>query len=114
MKILVSGKISKRELENMASDLFGDMVKGVVDVGKESIALDAELHSDLEAALLEKGSSQKDLWGINIYPGLSGEDMVEFDALINIRPSQNNCSRGVEDPGIQEKINEIVHKRVDL
>jgi len=41
----------------------------VVDVKKETMAVDAELHADEEKLLLENGSKQTDLWGINIYPG---------------------------------------------
>ena len=101
--------IGREELERMAAAGFGDMVKGVVDVERELLALDADLHADLEALLLEDGSAQKDLWGINLYPN-EDEDFIEFDSLINIRPMAGNRSRGVEDPDIQEKIVEVVEK----
>ena len=101
--------IGREELERMAAAGFGDMVKGVVDVERELLALDADLHADLEALLLEDGSAQKDLWGINLYPD-EDEDFIEFDSLINIRPMAGNRSRGVEDPDIQEKIVEVVGK----
>ena len=100
------------ELKKTAADTFGDMVKAVVDVNRELVALDAELHSDLEALLLEKGSNQKDLWGINFYPDIEGEDFVEFDSMINMRPSQGNISRGVDNEEIQKKIIEVVNKWV--
>lgn len=111
MKILET-TISIDELKKTAADTFGDMVKAVVDVNRELVALDAELHSDLEALLLEKGSNQKDLWGINFYPDIEGEDFVEFDSMINMRPSQGNMSRGVDNEEIQKKIIEIVDKWV--
>ena len=88
------------------------MIKAVVDVQRELIALDAELHSDLEALLLENNSKQKDLWGINLYPEMEGDDFIEFDSMINMRPSQGNRSRGVEDEIIRRKIVEIVTKRI--
>lgn len=100
------------EIKQMASAGFGDMVKGVVDVQKELLAIDAELHADLEALLLEEGSSQKDLWGINLYPDLQGDDFLEYDSMINIRPSQGNRSRGVDDVAIQKKIADIVARRI--
>ena len=53
---------------------------------KEVIALDAELHADLEAYLLERGSDQEDLWGINLYPKKERKDFIEYTVLINIRP----------------------------
>ena len=96
MKIITE-TIPIAEIKQMAADLFGSMVKAVVDVEKEYIAVDSELHSDLEALLLENGSKQKDIWGINLYPELTGEEFIEFDSMINVRPSHNNRSRGVED-----------------
>ena len=63
------------------------MVKAVVDIELELVAIDAELHSDLEALLLEQGSAQNNLWGINYYPELNNDDFVEFDSMINIRPN---------------------------
>ncbi len=100
------------ELKKMAVAMFGDLVKAVVDVDKEIIAVDAELHSDLEALLLEDGSQQKSLWGINLYPEIEGSDFIEFDSMINMRPSQNNRSRGIENEDLRKKITEIVLKRV--
>ena len=93
----------------MAEKGFGSMVKAVVDVEKEIIAVDAELHSDEEALLLENGSRQKDLWGINLYPGASGDNFIEFDSMINLRPSQGNMSRGVDNPEAREKITAAVN-----
>jgi hypothetical protein len=111
MKIIESS-ITLDQLKQMAVDLFGNMVKAVVDVDRELLAVDAELHSDLEALLLQEGSKQKNLWGINLYPELQEDDFVEFDSMINVRPSQNNKSRGVEDESIRKNIIEIVKKRV--
>ena len=84
--------------------MFGDLVKAVVDIDLKIMAVDADLHSDLEIFLLNNGSKQKFLWGINIYPELKGVEMVEFDSMINLRPSQNNRSRSVDDPKIREII----------
>ena len=97
----------------MAAAGFGNLVKAVVDMEKELLAVDAELHADLEALLLENGSKQKSLWGINFYPEMAGCDFVEFDSMINMRPSQGNRSRGVDNPEIRKKIMEIVSKKVD-
>lgn len=111
MKI-VRDLLTAEELKQMASALFENMVKAVVDVERELIALDAELHSDLEALLLQDGSKQKDLWGINLYPELQGDEFIEFDSMINMRPSQGNRSRGVENQALREKITGIVMKRI--
>ena len=109
MKILQE-TVTVGELKTIAVDTFGDMIKAVVDVRQGVIALDAELHSDLEALLIENGSLQDDLWGINFYPDLDGDDFLEFDSMINVRPSRGNAGRGVEDQTIRNKIVEIVNK----
>lgn len=86
---------------------FEDMMKIVVDVEQEIIAVDAELNADLEALLLENGSREYDLWGINIFPDKNDEDFIEFTALINIRPSQANRSMEVENLQTRQKIRKI-------
>ena len=100
------------KLKQMAAATFGNLVKAVVDVEREIVAVDAELHSDLEALLLENGSKQKNLWGINLYPEMPGDEFLEFDSMINMRPSQGNRSRGVENEEMRKKIISIVAKRV--
>lgn len=112
MKI-VNDKIPIKELKEMSAGKFGNLVKAVVDIEKGIMAVDAELHADEEAALLESGSSQKDLWGINIYPESPGADFIEFDSLINLRPSHGNRTRGVDNTAIQKKIIEVVGKLVE-
>ena len=111
MKIITK-TLSLNELKQMAVATFGNLVKSVVDIDRELIAVDAELHSDLEALLLENGSKQKSLWGINLYPQMQGDDFIEFDSMINMRPSQGNRSRGVEDKELRKKIMEIVARRI--
>ncbi len=100
--------ITMNDLKTTAREMFGDLVKGVVDVRLNLLAIDAELHSDLEALLINDGSKQNDLWGINLYPFLEGEDFLEFDSMINMRPSQGNMSRGVEDEALRRRIAEVV------
>jgi hypothetical protein len=111
MKI-VDAPITLDELRAMAAGRFGELVKAVVDIATGVMAIDGELHADEEALLLEQGSRQTDLWGINIYPELADRDRIEFDSIINIRPSQGNRSRGVDDPVIREKIFQIVARLV--
>ena len=111
MKIIIE-TLKLDELKQMAKATFGNLVKAVVDVDREIIAVDAELHSDLEALLLDDGSKQKSLWGINLYPEMQGDDFIEFDSMINMRPSQGNRSRGIENEEIRKKIISIVAKRI--
>jgi len=109
---IIEAPMSLSDLKVMAQDRFGNLVKAVVDVAKKIMAVDGELHADEEALLLEAGSLQENLWGINIYPELEGPDRIEYDSVINIRPSQGNRSRGVDSPEIKEKIVQIVHELV--
>ena len=105
--------VSVAELSSMADKMYGNLVKAVVDLEKESLVVDAEMHADEEAFLLEDGSSQQNLWGINLYPEKFGtDDFVEFDSMINIRPSQNNMSRNVEDINIQKRIIDLIASKV--
>lgn len=108
----MSDKITLAELKDMAKNMYGNFVKAVVDVEKEIMAVDAELHADEEKILLEQGSKQADLWGINLYPEMTGEDFIEFDSMINLRPSQGNRSRGIDSIETQEKIKIIVSKLI--
>ncbi len=109
---LIEKKIDKSELVELAKERFGDLVKAVVDINRAVMMVGAELHADEEAMLLEQGSRQQDLWGINLYPDKSGDELVEFDSMINLRPSQGNRSRGVNDPKIRQRIIEIVNELV--
>jgi hypothetical protein len=109
---IVTGGITLASLREMAGKKFGDMVKAVVDVERGIMAIDGELHADEESLLLENGSKQASLWGINIYPDAAGDDWLEFDSLINLRPSQGNRSRGVDDPQVRERIKSIVWRLV--
>lgn len=109
---LIDKPISKQELKVLAEELFGDMIKGVVDIEKGIMAIGGELHADEEAFLLSRDSRQERLWGINLYPDRELSDMIEFNSMINIRPRQNNRSRGVEDPTIRDRIISIVRELV--
>ncbi|MDD5529284.1 MAG: DUF5674 family protein [bacterium] len=111
MKI-IKDPVAIDDFRQMALGMFGNMVKAVVDIEQEIMVVDGELHSDEEALLLENGSKQKNLWGINIYPEIGGDDWLEFDSMINVRPSQNNRTRGVDNPEIQQKVIKIVNRLV--
>lgn len=101
--------ISLEELNTMAENMYDELVKVVVDVQRGLVVVDAGLHADEEQFLLERGSKQDDLWGINLYPDSFGEDdFIEFDSMINIRPAQGNRSRSVEDAEIQQAIRDLI------
>ncbi len=111
MKI-IKKRITVPELSKMAEKMFGNLIKAVVDVQKEIMAVDAPMHADQEAELIKLGSKQENLWGINLYPEKLNEEFIEYDSMINLRPSQNNRGRGVDNPKIRQKIVQIVNKLV--
>src|SRR2546422_3230291 len=110
--ILVDKPISRQELRAAARPYYEEVVKAVVDIEREIMAIGGELHADEEKFLLERDSEQQHLWGINLFTELDLPDMVEFDSMINLRPSQSNRSRGVEDAATRERIIDIVRSLV--
>ncbi|OIO48468.1 MAG: hypothetical protein AUJ32_00530 [Parcubacteria group bacterium CG1_02_40_82] len=112
MKI-VKTPIKKSELAEIAKEEFGDIVKAVVDTEQEIMAIGGELHADEEVLLTEKESSKREnTWGINIYPKKAGEDFIEFDSMVNLKPNFGNRLRGVENSEVQNKIRGIVKKLI--
>ncbi len=109
---LVKKNISITKLNKIAKEIFGDLVKAVVDIEKKIMVISGELHSDEETLLLKDDSKQNDLWGINLYPKIKDDSWIEFDSMINIRPSSGNFSRGVDNPKIRNKIIKVVNKLV--
>lgn len=98
------------ELRAEHANFFETMVKAVVDLEKEWIAVDAEMHADLEKILLEENSQQGNLWGFNIFWG--DPYRIEFTSLINIRPAQGNRGMEVTDPVTRQKIEIITRKLI--
>ena len=110
---IVAGQITVGELSAMAEATFGDLVKAVADVRRGLLAVDAGMHSDLEALLLDAGSDQAHLWGIDLYPAEYGTPgFLEYDSMINLRPGQGNRTRSVDDPAIRAAVAELVGRLV--
>lgn len=109
---LVDTSISREELKKMSQVFAGGLVKAVVDVEKGVMVVDAPMHADEEKELLEKGSDQDNLWGVNLYPDLPEDDFIEFDSMINVRPRLNNFTRGIESEDLRMKIVSVVSKLV--
>ena len=113
--VILDEKIKAEQLLNIDGEsFFEDMIKAVVDVDQGIIALNAELHSDLEAMLLDSGSKQQFLYGINI---LFDDWEIEFDSMIN--PPRNREAgyprggRYVSDPAMRKIIEGIVDKWIE-
>ncbi len=106
--IILDKPVSRIQLMNIEEHTyFDDMMKCVVDIKRECIAVNA----DLEELLLRDGSSQKNLYGYNI---LYDDWSIEYDSLIN--PPRNReagysrAGRTVADPAVREKIREVTDK----
>lgn len=111
MKI-ISSPISKETILKKYNHFFERLIKAVIDIKKEIIVVDGELHVDLEEVLLGKGSKQEDIWGFNLYLKESRDRQIEYTALINIRPAVNNKGMEIENLQIRKKIKETVHKLI--
>lgn len=110
---IIKNPISKAELKHVAEDGFGDLVKAAVDIEQEIMAIGGELHVDEQVLLVEReNSKQENVWGINIYPDNSGDDFIEFDSMINLKPSLGNRSRGIDNLEVREKVIGVVKKLV--
>ncbi len=110
--LIISEPIPLTALLEMSKDSFDGLIKAVVDIEKGLIALNGDLHSDEESALLALGSRQEDLWGINIHPGRPWPDRIEFDSMINVRPNLGNRTRGVDDSGLRRRILDIAARMI--
>ncbi len=110
--LLIDKRIDSKTLQRLAKAYFGDMVKYVVDVRRKVVAIGGELHADGEQLLIEQGSRQTDLWGANYYPGRGQEDCIEYTALINIRPAQENRSMEIASGQLRRSIKEITFELI--
>lgn len=117
---ILQKRITKDDLCNLESigedrSWFSYMVKCVADTKRELLAVNAELHSDLETLLLDNGSDNRDLYGFNI--DLDTFE-IEYDSLIN--PPRNRdagyprAGRTVADPAARKKIEEVVEKWIEM
>ena len=110
--LILTERIARHELHVLANDFFENMVKFVVDIERELIAIGGELHTDAEQLLLTDGSREEDMWGANYYPGRGTDRSIEFTSLINIRPAAGNRSMEIEDARIRDRVREITARLV--
>ena len=90
---------------------LGDILKIVIDVNKQIIGVDAEMHADIEEKLLDTGSRQESLWGANLIPNENAYD-IEFTSFINIRPGQGNRAMEVQDAELRKQIKHILNELI--
>ncbi|KKU50117.1 MAG: hypothetical protein UY47_C0004G0024 [Parcubacteria group bacterium GW2011_GWB1_49_7] len=110
---IIKDGMGRKELRSLAHEQYGDIIKAVVDIEQSIMGVGGELHVDIQSLLIEKECSQgANTWGINLYLDKDGEDFIEFDSMINLKPALGNKTRGVEDISVQNKIREIVGKLI--
>jgi hypothetical protein len=109
----VTDVIDFYELARMAGGPYQDMVRGVIDVRRNVMALDAALHADLVQFLVALGSYSDDIWGFTLYPDKFGTPgFIVFDAPINVRPQQRNRSLVIEDDKLRNTIITLVNQKI--
>ncbi len=110
---IIRQKTTKSQLAKLAHQGYGDMIKAIADLDKGWIAVGGDLHADGEMVLLNTGSDQENLWGFNLFPEKTGEDRLEYSALINIRPRHGNPAITIEKEEIRRAIRQLVDERID-
>jgi len=103
---IIRSHATKQQMEEMLQTL-STYIKLAVDIQRGILAGGGVLHADCESALLEDGSNQEDIWGADWNPF---SQQVTFEALINIRPRQNNPSLDILDLTIRKRVAEITHQ----
>lgn len=110
---IIKDSITREELRSLAHEQYGDLVKAVVDVAQGIMGVGGELHVDIQSILIEKENSRGDTtWGINLYVDKTGDEFVEFDSMINLKPMSGNRTRGIENSETKKSIREIVDRLV--
>lgn len=103
---LLHSRANPQQLAEML-DALGAYVKLAVDIERCILAGGGSLHADCEAVLLADGSQQEDIWGADWIPATQ---QVRYEALINIRPRQNNPSMTILDASTRDRVKEIVER----
>ena len=109
---IVREPVDAVQLEQLAAGWFGSMVKGVVDLEREIIALGGDWHMDANIVLMADGSDQRNVWGFNLYPDERGGPAIEHISLINIRPAQGNRGMELQDEQLRERARAIIGRLV--
>ena len=97
---IIQSKATQTQIEEML-EILENYIKLAVDIRSGILAGGGAMHADCEAALLENGRPQEDIWGADWNPS---NQQVTFESLINIRPRQNNRSMDIVDLAIREQV----------
>ena len=105
---VITDKATPQQLQQMLETLQ-TYIKLAVDVRRRIVAGGGEMHADCEAALLQEGSQQENIWGADWIPE---SQEVRFESLINIRPKQGNRSMTIGDSTLRTAIDAIIRERL--
>lgn len=94
---------TKREIKKL-QEKFDTYIKTVIDIEKKICSAGCDRHFESEKILLEQESKQSDIWGGGI--DVDTKD-IDFNSLVNIRPSDNNSSNDILDPTVRKKYDEL-------
>jgi hypothetical protein len=111
--VIPATPLTTPDLEMFRGEPFDTLIKYVVDISRQRIALGGEMHADAEEELLESGSNRADLWGGNLLPWLT-PPRIEHTSLINIRPAAGNRAIEIDNPQIRTAVEAIVKRWVSL
>ena len=103
---IIRSRATQPQIDEMLQ-VLGTYIKLAVDLHRGILAGGGAMHADCEAALLDDGSQQEDIWGADWNPH---SQQVTFESLINIRPRQNNRSLEIVDPDIREDVAQITRQ----
>ena len=106
MIYIVKEKATSKQMKEMLESLE-TYIKLAVDIQRGILAGGGILHADCEAALIEDGSRQEDIWGADWLPDTK---QVKTEALINIRPKQGNRSMSIQNNEIRRQVEQIVQQ----
>ena len=104
MIITKSKPFTKEEITRLKEEL-DSYIKTVIDIEGKICSAGGKLHFDNEQILILQGSAQNNLWG-------GGIDLktqtFDFNAMINLRPKDNNTSNEILDPKTRQKFEKLM------
>ncbi len=106
--IILTEKMSIEEVKKFAGNWYDSMIKGTVDIVKNKVALGGDYHIESCELLTQNGSTSENVWGFNIRFEEGVDGILEFDSMVNIKPSLGNKSRSILDEDVASVAEKII------
>ena len=103
---VLHGQATRQQIEEMLEALES-YIKLAVDIRREIAAGGGIFHADCEEALLADGSSQENIWGADWVPTTQE---VRYEALINVKPRQDNPTVKLLDEERQRRVAKVLRR----